>query len=68
MRLQSKATSVKQLKIGNEEDVEKAKRIKLDLGKICSRASQQKTIDKEIVLLESRFIDALLIRLMEQQD
>ena len=50
---------IKQLKIGNEEDVEKAKRIKLDLGKICSRASQQKTIDKEIVLLESRFIDAL---------
>jgi len=46
---------IKQLKIGNEEDVEKAKRIKLDLGKICSRASQQKTIDKEIVLLESRF-------------
>jgi len=50
---------LKQLEKGNAEDVGKAKRIKLDLGKICSRAAQQKTIDKQIVLLETRFIDAL---------
>ena len=50
---------LKQLEKGNAEDVGKAKRIKLDLGKICSRAAQQKTIDKQVVLLETRFIDAL---------
>jgi len=50
---------IKQLVKGNAEDVGKAKRIKLDLGKICSRAAQQKTIDKQVVLLETRFIDAL---------
>lgn len=50
---------LKVLKKGNKEDVAKAKRIKLDLGKICSSVTTQKKTDKDGVLLEGRFIDAL---------
>lgn len=50
---------VKELKKGNLEDVEKAKRIRIDLGKIASEAEKQKKADKEVILLEGRFIDAL---------
>lgn len=36
-----------------------AKRIRLDLGKICSKADKQKKGDKQTLMLETRFIDAL---------
>lgn len=51
--------ALKSLEKGNKEDVEKAKRIRIDLGKICSRASEQKKKDKDVLLLETRFIDSL---------
>lgn len=50
---------LKVLKKGNKDDVAKAKRIKLDLGKICSRTTTQKETDKASILLEGRFVDAL---------
>lgn len=50
---------LKALEKGNRDDLGKANRIKLDLGKICSRATDQKKIDKDILLLQTRFIDAL---------
>lgn len=50
---------LKKLEKGNEDDLKKAKRIKLDLGKICSRAIDQKKKDKDLLLLETRFIDNL---------
>jgi len=50
---------LKKLKKGNEDDLEKAKRIRIDLGKICSKATDQKKIDKDMLLLETRFIDNL---------
>jgi len=50
---------LKTLVRGNEEHVEKAKRIRLDLGKIASEAESLKKSDKESLLLDTRFIDAL---------
>lgn len=50
---------LKKLKKGNVDDVDKAKRVKIDLGRICSRASIQKKSDKDSLLLETRFIDKL---------
>jgi len=50
---------IKKLKKGNEEDLTKAKRIKIDIGKICAKALTQKKTDKETILLQTRFIDAL---------
>ena len=53
------AAIVKALKKGDIDDLEKAKRARIDLGKICSKAEAQKKIDKESVLREGRFIDAI---------
>lgn len=50
---------LKKLKKGNAEDAEKAKRIRLDLGKICSRTGDLKKKDKEFLLIQTRFVDAL---------
>ncbi len=50
---------VKTLKKGDAKDVEKAKRVRIELGKIASAAERQKANDKSILLLETRFIDAL---------
>jgi len=55
----NQAELLKDLTHENAEDVEKAKRIRLDLSKICSRAKEQKKLDKENVLIEGRFIDSL---------
>lgn len=49
----------KKLKKGNVEDVVKAKRIRLDLGKICSKAGDIKKANKEVVSLEVKLIDSL---------
>lgn len=56
---QEHANILKKLVKGNVEDVEKAKRIRLDIGKLCSRKDDQKKKDKELILVETRFIDAL---------
>jgi len=50
---------LKTLKKGVKEDVEGARRVRIDLGKIASATEAQKKIDKEIVLIETRFIDSL---------
>jgi colicin import membrane protein len=50
---------VKTLETGKAADLEKAKRARIDLGKICSRAERQKQSDKEKVLVRGRFIDGL---------
>jgi len=55
----SQAELLKTLELGNPEHIETAKRIKIDLGKICSLASLQKKSDKELVLIKGRFIDGL---------
>lgn len=41
------------------EDAAKAKRVSLDLGKICSRLVDKKKQDKELILVETRLIDGL---------
>lgn len=41
------------------EDAAKAKRISLDLGKICSRLTIKKKEDKDTLLIETRLIDGL---------
>lgn len=43
----------------NPEDAAKAKRISLDLGKICSRLTAKKVEDKATLLIETRLIDGL---------
>lgn len=50
---------VKTLSVGNLADLEKAKRARIDLGRICSKAEKQKQADKERVLVRGRFIDGL---------
>lgn len=50
---------LKTLKKGNIEDAATAKRIRINLGKICSKADSQKKSDKEKVLVRGRFIDGL---------
>jgi hypothetical protein len=50
---------IKTLKKGNLDHLQIAKRVKLDLGKICSGVSDQKKIDKDTLLIETRFIDGL---------
>lgn len=50
---------VKGLEKGNPDHVSIAKRARIDLGKICSKADAQKKSDKEKILLRGRFIDGL---------
>lgn len=56
---QEQANLLKGLTHENEEDVKTAKRIRLDLGKICSAASKRKKEDKDILLVQTRYIDGL---------
>lgn len=50
---------LKGLSAENPEDVEKAKRIRLDLGKICSAVGERKKQDKAMLLIQTRYIDGL---------
>jgi len=50
---------VKTLVKGEKLHVEKAKRVRIDLGRIASKAAAQKKADKDELLLQTRFIDAL---------
>lgn len=53
------AKNLKGLDYEKSEDVAIAKRTRLDLGKLCSSADKQKKSDKDILLVETRFIDGL---------
>jgi len=57
--VQEQMTIVKTLVKGEAAHVDKAKRVRIDLGRIASKAANQKKIDKEDLLLQTRFIDAL---------
>lgn len=56
---QEQANKLKVLQKGNKDDVAIAKRIRIDLGKICSAAEKKKAEDKAMILVETRFIDSL---------
>lgn len=56
---QEQANKLKVLQKGNKDDVAIAKRIRIDLGKICSLAEKKKAEDKALILVETRFIDSL---------
>ena len=51
--------ALKKLDPENHEDAEKAKRIRIDCGKICARSTDQKKIDKELLTIETKLIDGL---------
>jgi len=57
--LQIQANALAKLKSGSEEDVAKAKRIRIDIGKICAEAGRRKKEDKEKIIVAQRFIDSL---------
>lgn len=59
MEISEQMQKFKKLEKGKAEDVETAKRIRLDLGKICSRAEERKKADKGMLLIETRLIDNL---------
>jgi len=56
---QEQSHLLKDLSFDNEEDVATAKRIRIDLGKICSSVAKRKKEDKDILLLQTRYIDGL---------
>lgn len=56
---QEQANKLKALQKGNKDDVAIAKRIRIDLGKICALAEKKKAEDKALILVETRFIDSL---------
>lgn len=56
---QEQANKLKTLQKGNKDDVAIAKRIRIDLGKICALAEKKKAEDKALILVETRFIDSL---------
>ena len=56
---QLQAHLLKDLSFDNEEDVATAKRIRIDLGKICSSVAKRKKEDKDVLLLQTRYIDGL---------
>lgn len=58
-RVSEQADLIQRLEKGNKEDVAKAKRIRIDLGKIAGDNKRQKQADKESVLIRGRFIDSL---------
>lgn len=57
--VQAQMHLVKTLVKGEATHVEKAKRVRIDLGRIASKAAAQKKADKDDLLLQTRFIDAL---------
>jgi len=56
---QAEAEKLKDLEIGNPEHVATAKRIRIDLGKICSHLKTRKDTDKAIIKIEDRYIMGL---------
>jgi colicin import membrane protein len=58
-RIAEKESQVKNLEKGNALHVDMAKRIRIDLGRICSEIELQKKKDKEAVLIRGRFVDGL---------
>ena len=59
IHIQEQIDIVNSLKKGEIGDVEKARRSKLDIGKIVSKMKDQKAKDKENLLVETKFIDKL---------
>ena len=59
LQVQEQIDIVKTLQKGEISDVEKARRCKLDIGKICSALEKQKKKDKEDLVVETKFIDKL---------
>lgn len=59
LQIQEQIDIVNSLKKGEIGDVEKARRAKLDLGKISSAMDKQKKKDKEALTIETKFIDKL---------
>lgn len=57
--IQDKIDIVKTLVKGEISDVEKARRVRLDISKINSKLKDQKAKDKELLLIETRYIDKL---------
>jgi len=53
------SNKLKGLDFENPEDVAIAKRARLDLGSVCSSVVKQKATDKNLILIETRFIDGL---------
>lgn len=58
-RIAEKESQVQKLEKGNALHVDMAKRIRIDLGRICSEIESQKKKDKEAVLIRGRFVDGL---------
>lgn len=58
-RIAEKELQVQKLEKGNALHVDLAKRIRIDLGRICSEIEAQKKKDKEAVLIRGRFVDGL---------
>jgi len=56
---QSEAEKLKGLTVDNSEDVETAKRVRINLGRICSAAKKVKDEDKELIKIEDRYIMGL---------
>jgi hypothetical protein len=50
---------VQTLEVGNPEHVEKAKRARIELGRMRSKADAQKKADKEKILVRGRYVDGL---------
>jgi hypothetical protein len=55
----AQADLLKPLDKTNPEDAKIAKRVSLDLGKICSRLTTKKAEDKETLLIKTKLIDGL---------
>jgi ribosome-associated toxin RatA of RatAB toxin-antitoxin module len=55
----TQADLLKPLDKTNPEDAKIAKRVSLDLGKICSRLTTKKAEDKETLLIKTKLIDGL---------
>ena len=58
-QLQEQADALKKLSHKKPEDIEKAKRIRIDIGHICVEVGKQKKKDKEKITLAQRYIDGL---------
>jgi hypothetical protein len=57
-QVQEQIQRLKALEVGNPLHLESAKRIKLDLGKICSAVDKQKDKDKEMIKIEGNLIQS----------
>lgn len=59
VQISEQAKLLKGLKDDSPEDVATARRVRIDLGKISAPATAQKKADKDLILIETRFIDGL---------